>query len=56
MHDRFPAAARSVMNERFGHDALIALATVEHGQPRVRTVNALYRNGSFYVITHALSS
>ena len=43
------------MNERFGHDSLIALATVDNGRPAVRAVNAYYEDGSFYVITHALS-
>lgn len=45
-----------MMNERFGKDSLIALATVEDGKPRVRTVNAMYRGGAFYVITDARSS
>lgn len=44
-----------MMNERFGKDSLIALATIEEGKPRVRTVNALYRGGAFYVITDARS-
>lgn len=44
-----------MMNERFGKDSLIALATVEEGKPRVRTVNAMYRGGAFYVITDARS-
>ena len=48
--------ALRLMDERFGHDALIALATVENGRPAVRTVNAFYENGAFYVITHALSN
>jgi len=48
---------RAIMNERFSHDTCIALATVtENGEPRVRTVNALYIDGSFYVITNAASS
>lgn len=55
MSDQFPAAARAIMNERFGHDVLIALATVDNGLPCVRTVNACYKDGSFYVITHARS-
>lgn len=44
-----------ILAERFGKDSLIALATTEEGAPRVRYVDALYENGSFYVITHALS-
>ena len=45
----------AILNERFGHDSLIALATIHDGKPAVRAVNALYIDGSFYVITHALS-
>lgn len=47
--------AQAVMRERFGRDALIALATLEEGEPRVRTVDAYYEDGAFYVITHAAS-
>lgn len=45
-----------LMKERFGHDSLIALATVENNIPSVRTVDAYYEDGCFYVITHALSN
>ena len=44
-----------LMTKRFGHDNLIALATTAGNLPQVRTVNAYYENGSFYIITHALS-
>ena len=44
-----------IMNERFGRDTVLALATVENGLPQVRYVNAYYENGSFYVFTYALS-
>ena len=44
------------MVERFGKDALIALATIENGVPYVRHVNAYYENGAFYIITYALSN
>ena len=43
------------MKERFGKDTVIALATVEHEVPYVRKVNAYYEDGSFYIITYALS-
>lgn len=43
------------MVERFGKDALIALATVENGIPHVRTVDAVYIDGAFYVVTYSLS-
>lgn len=45
-----------IMNERFGKDSVIALATVEDGVPYVRNVNAYYEDGAFYVITHGLSA
>lgn len=44
------------MNERFGHDTLIALATANGNLPSVRTVNAYYDDGAFYIITYALSN
>lgn len=50
-----PPEAQAVMRERFGRDSLIALATTDGLNPFVRTVNAYYEDGCFYVITHALS-
>ena len=47
--------ALTIMTERFGKDSLIALATMDGDRPSVRTVDAVYENGSFYTITHALS-
>ena len=48
--------ATHIMEQRFGCDRLISLATVDgNHMPQVRTVNAYYEDGSFYVITHALS-
>ena len=44
-----------ILTERFGKDSLIALATVEEGVPHVRTVDAMYKDGAFYVVTYALS-
>lgn len=44
-----------IMNERFGKDNVISLATTENNVPYVRSVNAYYENGAFYVITYALS-
>lgn len=44
------------MNERFNHDTLISLATIEENIPWVRTVNSYYENGAFYTITYALSN
>lgn len=44
-----------ILVERFGKDSLIALATVEDGIPHVRTVDAVYLGGAFYVVTYSLS-
>ena len=45
-----------IMIERFGKDAVIALATAEQEVPYVRNVNAYYEDGSFYIITYALTN
>lgn len=44
-----------ILTERFGKDSLMALATVEDGIPHVRTVDAVYIEGAFYVVTYSLS-
>lgn len=44
-----------IMVDRFGHDCLISIATVEDGRPYVRTVDAYYEGGAFYVVTYTLS-
>ena len=46
---------QQIMRKRFGHDTLLSLATTDGLQPSVRTVNAYYENGAFYVVTYALS-
>ena len=56
MSERFPEKAKEIMNERFHHDSLIALATMDGNKPYVRTVNSFYENGAFYIITYALSN
>lgn len=53
---RFSQEAEQIMVERFGKDTMIALATSEQETPSVRYVNAYYENGTFYIITHALSN
>lgn len=47
---------RELMDRRFGHDNLIAIATECDHTPYVRAVNTYYEDGSFYVITNALSN
>lgn len=48
--------AEKIMMERFGKDTIISLATVENEIPYVRNVNAYYDNGSFFILTYALSN
>lgn len=55
MAQKLTPEIEQIMNERFGKDSLIALATVEDNTPCVRAVNAYYEDGSFYVVTYALS-
>lgn len=47
--------APDLLSQRFQKDSLIALATIDGNRPSVRTVNAYYENGAFYIITYALS-
>ena len=44
-----------ILLARFGKDSLIALATSVDNIPHVRTVDAFYQDGAFYVLTHGLS-
>ena len=56
MCEKFPQTAREIMKERFGHDTLIALATVEDGLPWVRTVDGYYEDGAFYVLVNSTTN
>ena len=47
--------AINIMDNRFGHDTLISVATIDNSRPTVRIVNSYYENGSFYTVTYALS-
>lgn len=47
--------AEEILKQRFGKDSLMALATVEDGIPHVRTVDAVYLGGAFYLVTYSLS-
>ena len=48
--------SKRIIEERFGKDSIIALATLDGDVPWVRSVNGFYENGAFYVITYALSN
>ncbi len=48
--------ASAILVERFGHDSLLSVATAEGARPHVRTVDAYYEDGAFYVVTYTLSN
>lgn len=48
--------ALTFMEERFGYDTLLSLATMDGTRPAVRIVNSYYENGAFYTVTYALSN
>ena len=54
--EKLTLKTKEIMNERFGKDNIIALATVRDGKPYVRNVDGFYDDGAFYVITYALSN
>lgn len=53
--EKLTGKTEQIMNDRFGCDNVIALATSEDNIPHVRGVNAYYEKGAFYIITYALS-
>lgn len=48
--------AIEIINERYSCDNLISVATVKDNHPSVRIVNSYYEEGSFYIVTYALSN
>jgi general stress protein 26 len=48
--------ANKIMTERFGHDSLISVATLDGSRPSVRTVDAYYEDAAFYIVTYTLSN
>lgn len=54
--EKLTLKTKAIMDERFGKDNIIALATVKDEKPYVRNVNGFYEDGAFYVITYALSN
>ena len=53
--EKLTKEAEDIMNERFGKDNIIALATSNNNMPHVRYVNSYYENKTFYVITYGKS-
>ncbi|QSX06470.1 pyridoxamine 5'-phosphate oxidase family protein [Sedimentibacter sp. zth1] len=45
-----------VMNELYGHDVAMPLATVNGEKANLRVVNAYYKDKAFYITTYALSN
>lgn len=56
MKEKLTEITRNIMDERFGHDSLISVATVDGTTPYVRTVNSYYEDGAFYTVTSARSN
>lgn len=54
--EKLNEVTRQIMDERFGRDNVISLATSVDNMPYVRYVNSYYENGAFYVITYAHSN
>ena len=44
-----------ILLERFGKDSIVSLATAVNNIPYVRSVDAFYEDGAFYILTHGLS-
>ena len=56
MMKKLSKETEAILTERFGKDSIIALATSVENTPYVRSVDAFYENGAFYVLTHGLSN
>lgn len=54
--EKLNSITKEIMDEMFGKDNIIALATIKDGEPYVRNVDGFYQDGAFYVITYALSN
>lgn len=54
--EKLTKETEAILLERFGRDSVIALATAVDNMPYVRSVNAFYEDGAFYVLTYGLSN
>lgn len=54
--EKLSKSTEEILLERFGKDSIIVLATAINNIPYVRSVDAFYEDGAFYVLTHGLSS
>ena len=46
----------NILDERFGKDAVISLATINGNRPAVRNVNSFFEGGAFYSVTYTKSA
>lgn len=53
--EKLSQRTEAILLKRFSKGSLISLATSVENVPYVRTVDAFYDDGAFYVLTHALS-
>ena len=53
--EKLTKEVEAILLERFGRDCIVALATAVDNIPSVRSVDAFYEDGAFYVLTHGLS-
>ena len=53
--EKLTPKTEAILLERFGKDSIIALATAVDHTPYVRSVDAFYERGAFYVLTYGLS-
>ena len=53
--EKISKEVEAILLERFGKDSIIALATAIDNTPYVRSVDAFYEDGAFYVLTYGLS-
>lgn len=47
---------KQIMQDHFGHDTFLSVATTVDNVPSVRIVNSYYEDGCFYAVTYALSN
>lgn len=56
MREKLTDKTKELMWERFGHDTLLSVATLDGERPSVRIVNSYYKDGAFYTFTYVLSN
>ena len=54
--EKLTKEAEEILIDRFGKDSIIALATTVDNMAYVRSVDAFYFEGAFYVLTYGLSN